>query len=64
MWRGEATDVSHILLLTEQGEYDELIKYPEMRYGHSRLVRLAYPKAPKDLMELLAVAAFLDGPRD
>ena len=91
--RGDATDILQTLSPSEQGDYQQLVRHLEMRYGqahlehvyHSqlknriqksneslqefeadvaRLVRLAYPATPENVMERLAVQAFSDGLRD
>ena len=91
--RGDATDILQTLSPSEQGDYQQLVRHLEMRYGqahlehvyHSqlknriqkaneslqefeadvaRLVRLAYPAPPENVMERLAVQAFSDGLRD
>ncbi|KAJ8945415.1 hypothetical protein NQ318_009870 [Aromia moschata] len=76
--RGDATDILQTLSLEEQDDYHQLVKHLEMRYAtiketnrcrdsgrdKARLVRLAYSSTPENVMERLAVQAFLDGLRD
>ncbi|KAJ8943001.1 hypothetical protein NQ318_008319 [Aromia moschata] len=71
--RGDATDILQTLSLEEQDDYHQLLKnrcqknnesLQEFEADIARLVRLAYSSTPENVMERLAVQAFLDGLRD
>ncbi|KAJ8971499.1 hypothetical protein NQ317_013138 [Molorchus minor] len=77
--RGDALEILQTLNEDQHKSYEELVLQLEMRFGRNqrinenlqqygadiaRLVYLAYPTAPRDFIEQLAVQVFIDGIRD
>ncbi|KAJ8966609.1 hypothetical protein NQ317_004367 [Molorchus minor] len=71
--RGEALEILQTLNEDHHKNYEDLVLELEMRLGNKHLqqaylaqlkVYLAYPTAPRDFIEQLAVQGFIDGIRD
>ncbi|KAJ8983618.1 hypothetical protein NQ317_004256 [Molorchus minor] len=72
--RGDALEILQTLNEDQHKNYEDLVLQLEMRFGDkhlqqyeadiARLVYLAYPTAPRDFIEQLAVQVFIDGIRD
>ncbi|KAJ8978059.1 hypothetical protein NQ317_015866 [Molorchus minor] len=71
--RGDALEILQTLNKDKHKNYEDLVLQLEMRFGNKHLqqvyqaqlkVYLAYPTAPRDFIEQLAVQFFIDGIRD